>query len=188
MIEQGATIKLIKLIGATNTWVARVVCGLTIIMTATICYEVVCRYFLNAPTDWSNELNQYLLCGMSMLGGGYCLLQDQHVRVDVMYMRFSARRRAIVELCTWWLLILFCLVMAVWGGELALDSLIKDKRSMSILEMPLFPSMAMVPLGAFLVLMQGVARILSNILILKAGKAREAEIVAALKTGKSLFE
>lgn len=188
MVEQGATIRLIKLIGAANTWVARVVCGLTIIMTATICYEVVCRYFLNAPTDWSNELNQYLLRGMSMLGGGYCLLQDQHVRVDVVYMRLSVRRRAVVELCSWWLLILFCLVMAIWGGELSWEALVKDKRSMSILETPLFPSMVMVPLGAFLVLMQGVARILGNILILKAGKQRQDELIAALGTGHSLFE
>lgn len=157
-------------------------------MTATVCYEVLCRYFLNSPTDWANELNQYLLCGLSMLGGGYCLLQDQHVRVDVLYMHFSRRRRAWVELGTWWLVLLFCLVMLIWGGELTWEALVKNKRSMSLLEWPLYPSLAMVPLGAFLVLIQAVARLLGNLLILKAGVEREEEMAANLQTSKSFFE
>ena len=70
-----------RAIEVTNTWIATASAYVVLVMTVTITYEVVCRYFLSAPTDWASELNQYLLCAMSMLGGGYCLLRDQHVQI-----------------------------------------------------------------------------------------------------------
>jgi TRAP-type C4-dicarboxylate transport system permease small subunit len=134
-----------------------------------VSYEVICRYFLNSPSDWSGEINQYLLCVLSMLGGGYALLIDQHVRVDVIYRFFSPRRRSIAELATWWLVILFSLTLLWFGGENAIDALIKNKKSMSLMEMPLFPSLVMVPIGALLILLQALARMVRCILTLKTG-------------------
>ena len=178
--KKGFGRKICALIDLTNSWAARIFSYLVIVMMLTISYEVVSRYLFNAPTDWSGEINQYLLCAMSMLGGGYTLLVDQHVRVDIVYRYFSARQRAIIELATWWLLIILCLILIWKGGVAALDALIQGKKSMSILEFPLFPSLVMVPLGAFLLLLQAAARIIRNILSLKTGQEEVGH-------GKSLF-
>lgn len=157
------------LIDAINMKIAHVVSYVLVLMVLTISYEVLCRYLLNSPTDWALEINEYLLCAISMLGGGYAILKDEHVRVDVLYRYFPIKARAIAEFATWWIVVLFCLVIIWKGGEMSIEALVKGKKSMGIMEFHLFPSMVTVPLGAFLMLLQALVRIVRNILLLKTG-------------------
>ena len=187
-MSSGRAQRLINIIEATNEWTARWLSWIVVIMTLIICYEVLMRYFLNAPTDWASEINQYLMCAMSMLGGGYCLLVDQHVRVDFFYRTLSTRRQALVELCTWWLALLFCLVLIIKGGETAIDAFVKNKRSMSIMEYPLYPSMVTVPLGAILILLQIVARSMKNIMVLRARADQSDALASKLHHSKNLSD
>jgi TRAP-type C4-dicarboxylate transport system permease small subunit len=152
-----------------NLWTARIFGYTSLALTLLVSYEVFCRYFLNSPSDWSTEVNQYLLCLISMLGGGYALLIDQHVRVDIVYRYFSPRQRSIAELATWWLVILFCLALLLYGGQSAIEALIKNKKSMSIMEYPLWLPLLMIPVGALLLLLQAVTRMVRSILTLKTG-------------------
>ena len=180
--------RIIKSINALTLWVERIFSLTVVVMAISICWEVFCRYLLNSPTDWVNETNQYLLCLMSMLGGSYCLLLDQHVRVDFLFRLRSEKQKAVMELATWWLAALFCLVIIWWGGEMALEALVKNKLSDTILEMPLWPSMFMVPLGALLLLLQIVARSLKNLLILNHPTDDLPGLLDELRLGKSFFE
>ena len=56
------------------------------------------------------------------------------------------------------------------GGEMTIEALLKGKKSMTILEFPLFPSLATVPVGAFLIFIQAGARIVLDVLTLATGK------------------
>ena len=47
---------------------------------------------------WLQELTQYLFGATFLLAAGAVLLTDGHVRVDLFYSRWSARRRALVDL------------------------------------------------------------------------------------------
>src|SRR5687767_5968460 len=63
-----------------------------------ICFEVIARYFFNAPTSWSYELG-YLLTGSGwLLGLAYTQLRGAHIRIDIFYQRFSVRQKALVEI------------------------------------------------------------------------------------------
>ncbi|MEW5913966.1 MAG: TRAP transporter small permease subunit [Thermodesulfobacteriota bacterium] len=168
--EQGLARGFIRFSEVCNRWVAKVTAYIVIIMMVTICYEVFCRYAIESPTDWSLEVNQYLLCALSLLGGGYCLVVDQHVRVDFLFRHLSRRRQAVLELCTWWLAILFCAVLIWRGGQLAIEAFLTNRLSDSVLELPLFPGLVMIPIGSLLLLMQILARMLQNILLLRYGE------------------
>ena len=158
--------KFLDFIDNMNIWIGKVFSFLILFMIFTIMYEVVGRYFFNAPTRWSNEISQYLLAGVAMLGAGFCLVYDGHVRVDILYRGFGPRARAIVDLLTFFLVLIFVTAIIWKGGDLCCDALIHNKKSMTILELPLFPSMAMVPIGGFLVGLQGMARALNALFVL----------------------
>jgi TRAP-type C4-dicarboxylate transport system permease small subunit len=162
-----------------NLWTARIFGYTSLVLTLLVSYEVFCRYFLNAPSDWSSEIIEYLLCLMSLMGGGYCLLIDQHVRVDIIYRYFSPRRRSIAELATWWLVILFCLTLLWFGGQSTVEAFIGNKKSMSIMEYPLWLPLLTVPVGALLLLLQVLARMVRSILTIRTG-------VDELDQGRSL--
>jgi len=186
--QKQRTTRVIRRINFLTLWVERIFSFTVVVMALSICWEVLCRYLLNSPTDWVNETNQYLLCTMSMLGGGFCLLLDQHVRVDFFFRLHTERRRAVMELFTWWLAALFCVVIIWWGGEMAIEALVKNKLSDTILEMPLWPSLFMVPVGGVLLLLQIISRSLRNILIIKCPDSDLPGLLEELGAGKSLFE
>jgi TRAP-type mannitol/chloroaromatic compound transport system permease small subunit len=152
-----------------NTWIGRTAAFLILPLVFVIMYEVVSRYLFNAPTRWSNEISQYLLVAVVMLGGGYCLVDNEHVNVDIFYRKFTWRTRAVVEILTFILVVSFVAAIVWKGGELSYDALIHDKRSQTILAMPLFPSMVLVPIGAVLIGLQSLARALRAVIHLACG-------------------
>lgn len=155
--------------------VGHLVSFLNLVIMAVVVWEVFCRYLLRSPTAWAMEMNQYFLAALSLLAGGYALSDDRHVRVDVLYRRFSPRARAWVDLVTGVLILALCAVLVWHGSEFALDALKKGKRSMSLLEVPLFPSMALVPLGAMLLGLQALAKMAMALMLLK-GRIQESGI------------
>ena len=73
-------------------------------------YEVISRYFLNAPTKWAFEM-AYMLMGTSfMFGMAWCLQMRRHIRVDFVYDHVSPRHRAIIDVVGFLLL----LPMLLW--------------------------------------------------------------------------
>jgi TRAP-type C4-dicarboxylate transport system permease small subunit len=143
-----------------NRWAGQAGAFIILALIGTIMYEVVSRYFFNAPTRWSNEISQYLQVGIVMLGGGYCLISDGHVRVDILHGKFKPSARYGVEILTFVIVICFTAAMLWQGAQMSYEAWVHDKRSMTILEFPLFPSMVLVPVGAALLLLQSLGRAL----------------------------
>ncbi len=167
--------KILNLIDKLNIWIGKIFAFLILFLVLAIMYEVVSRYFFNAPTRWSNEISQYLLAGVVMLGAGFCLVHDGHVRVDILHRNFKPKTRAVVDIITFLLILVFVAAMVWKGGELCIDALMHDKRSMTILEMPLFPSMVVVPLGGVLLGLQGLVRAIRAFLLLVDGPELSAD-------------
>jgi TRAP-type mannitol/chloroaromatic compound transport system permease small subunit len=69
------------------------------------CYEVFARYLFNAPTQWAFHLAYMLYAALALLGGAYTLRQGGHIRTDFLYDRLSPRRRAVVDLVGYVLLL-----------------------------------------------------------------------------------
>ena len=99
--------KFIKYIGNAVSW-------LTLILVLVIVVDVFLRYVFNITSAASFELEWHLFALIFLLGAGYTLQQDKHVRVDVFYHRFSQKTQAWINLIGTFLLILpFCGV-AFW--------------------------------------------------------------------------
>jgi len=159
---------IVKVIDTINRFCEYLLGGITLLLAFLVLFEVICRYFLGKPTLWSMEVNTYLFCGLSLLGGGYCLLEEGHVRVDLFYPKFSPKTQAIVEMSTFILPLLFCVVLAWLGGREFWATLIENRRSDGVLALPLWPVWITMPLAGFLLGIQIVSRYLKNIMILNA--------------------
>ena len=158
-----------------NRWVGRTAAMLILPLIFIMMYEVVSRYLFNAPTRWSNEITGYLLTAIVMLGGGYCLADNEHVSVDIFQRHFTPTTRDLVELLTFLVVATFTVAMVWKGGVSSYDALIQDKRSQTIMEMPLFPSMVMVPIGAALLGLQSLARALRAVIRLRSGQPQNGK-------------
>jgi TRAP-type mannitol/chloroaromatic compound transport system permease small subunit len=130
-----------------------------IYLVAIITYEVVSRYFFNAPTVWVFEGSTMANGSSFMLACGYALYKGAHVRTDIFWENFSERRKGIIDLASY--LVLFfpsmIFLMAV-GMDGAWHSYNTGERSQeSVWRAIMWPFRSAIPLAALLFMVQGVS-------------------------------
>jgi len=123
-----------------------------------VCYSVVMRYFLNEPVPWVDELVGYLLVASVMLAAADALLEGEHIAVDIVTERLSARGR-------WWSALLGFLAVAasaalltVEGWDMVAFSRMVDLKSNGYMAVPMWVPQLLVPAGAALM---GVAAVVA---------------------------
>jgi len=156
----------LKFIDAVNERVGNLLSYFLFFFFVLLLMEVILRYFFNSPTVWANELAQMLFGAYAILAGGYILRTGGHVNVDILYSRLSRKQRAMLDIVTSSLFFLFCGMLLVYGGSLAWDSLARFEHSQSAWNPPLYPAKLMIPLAALLLMLQGLAKLIRDILIL----------------------
>jgi TRAP-type mannitol/chloroaromatic compound transport system permease small subunit len=65
-----------------------------LLMVLLVFTDVVLRYVFSTSTVWLQELEWHLFGVVYMLGAGYTMLWDEHVRVDIVYSRWPPRKKA----------------------------------------------------------------------------------------------
>lgn len=129
--------------------------------------DVVMRYFVGQPAIWTAELATLIFGAYAIIGGGYLLAERGHVNVDIIYGKFSRKRKALVDILTWPLFLLFAGVLLWQGYEIAAESIADWERSNSVWKAPLWPTKTLIPVAAILLLLQGLVRLWADIRILR---------------------
>ena len=139
----------------------------------TVFYEIAMRYIFNRSQSWTFEMSTFLYGATFVLAGAYALKYDAHVRIDLFYMRLSTRNKALVEAITSIFLFAFIGVLIWKGWESAWRALILNEHTDSAWAPPRWPIKMVIPVGAFLLLLQGIVRLIRNIYILIGKKVPE---------------
>lgn len=139
----------------------------TLIAVFVFYYEVIARYVFNSPTIWAHE-SMYLIFGMQyMLAGGFCLRENAHVRVDVFYLRLSARRKALADILTSVFFFIFAGALTATGWIFFHDAYVIKESSFTEWAIAYWPVKFALPLGGALIFLQGVVHLMRNIEALK---------------------
>jgi len=148
----------------------RAFCWLVIPLTVLICYEVFTRRVLGAPTIWTFELSNFLYGAHFMLVAGYGLLHKSHVCIDLFVMRGSKRTAYVLDLICYFVLFFPFVIMLLYHGiDFAKDSWATWETSWSTWAPPLYPIKPVIPVTAFLLLIQGVSEVIKKFIFLKTG-------------------
>ena len=67
----------------------------------------VTRNIINIPLMWIIEMAQFTITAYYLLGGGYSMLTNDHVRMDLFYGKLSKRGKAKMDIFTSFFLIFF---------------------------------------------------------------------------------
>jgi TRAP-type mannitol/chloroaromatic compound transport system permease small subunit len=128
-------------------------------------YEVTVRYVFNSPTNWAHEA-MFLMFGMQyLIAGSYAYLTNSHVRVDIFYAKFSSRNKAIVDIITSVFFFIFAGTLLVAGYIFALDSFQQNEVSFTEWGIQYWPIKFGLVVGAVLLLLQGISKLLKDIMI-----------------------
>jgi TRAP-type mannitol/chloroaromatic compound transport system permease small subunit len=78
--------------------VGRGISWLALVIVALMAVNVILRYLFSIGSVWGQELEWHLLVPLILFGVSYAMRHGEHVRVDIVYGRFSARQKTIVDL------------------------------------------------------------------------------------------
>lgn len=139
-------------------------------MIAIMVYEVIMRYFFNAPSLWAFEISLFMYGAYIALAGGYTLLVKGHVNVDIIWGRLPLRWRSIVDVVTAALFFLFVGVLFKESLEATVQSWQVMETTMTWWGPPYYPLRTVLPVASLLLLLQGLAKLIRDLNTAITGK------------------
>jgi len=169
---------LLSLIDNTNAYTGKFF-GFTLILMVVgmIVLEVFRRYVFDNPIMGIQDVQCAYFGAYYMMAGAYTLLVGGHVRVDVLHARCSPRVKAILDLITFPIGLLFLCVLVWSGWVFAINATwLKGvgwilEVDQSHLRLPLYIAKWTIPVGAFMVFVQSCAKFVRDLYFVVTGKA-----------------
>jgi TRAP-type mannitol/chloroaromatic compound transport system permease small subunit len=161
--------KIVHFCDGLNEWIGSyLVTAAVFVFVGTVFSNVIMRYVFNTSFVFMAELEWHLFAFVFLIGAGYTLLHNRHVRVDIFYSIMSPKMRAFVN-CVGVLIFLLPSCYLVLNTSIPWVKVAYDIGEVSIDPggIPFrFLLKAVLPVGYFLVLLQGVSLFLKNAFVL----------------------
>ena len=162
--------------------IGRLVSSLTLVMVLVGALNAVLRYAskgagLNLSSNGFLEAQWYMFSLVFLLGAGYTLKRDGHVRVDVIYSRVSPRTRAWINLVgTGFFLIPFSLCVILMSWPAVVNSWVVREISPDPGGLPRYPIKAVIVVAFALLILQGMSEAIKQIAFLRGVRTESPEL------------
>jgi TRAP-type mannitol/chloroaromatic compound transport system permease small subunit len=147
----------VRYVDAINRVIGRLVMYLIFVMMGVLLFSSTSRTFFSVSHIWTVEMAQFMLAAYYLLGGGYSMQLESHVRMDLLYSRWSPRTQAIVDSVTAGFLIFYLLFLLVGGISSTQYALEYGQKNYSSWAPPLAPIKIIMTIGIALMLLQAIA-------------------------------
>ncbi len=136
---------------------------LTLLVVFVVVTEIVMRYVFHAPTLWASE-SMVFGCGLVyVMGAAWTAHDGRHLKIELIYGRLSARGRAIADVVSFVFFALYLGMMLWASARYAWDSLEISETSGSPWNPPVYPFKIALVAGIFLLLLQGVGKLIRDL-------------------------
>ncbi|HXV23690.1 MAG TPA: TRAP transporter small permease subunit [Alphaproteobacteria bacterium] len=147
----------VRYVDAVNRVIGRAAMWLVFAMMGVLLFSTIWRSAFGISFIWIVEVSQMLLAAYYLLGAGYSLQLDAHVRMDLLYSRWSPRVKAIADVLTSVLVLFYMLVLLFGGISSTQYALEYGQKNYSSWAPPLAPIKIVMTIGIVFMLLQVVA-------------------------------
>lgn len=164
----GALLKFSNLMDRISTWIGKYVIWLILASTLISSINALVRKIFNTGSNAYLEVQWYLFAASFLIAAGYTLLNNEHVKIDVVSSRFSKATQIKIDIFGFVaFLIPMCLAILWYGIPFFYKGLISGEVSSNAGGLIRWPVYAMIPLGFGLLLLQGVSELIKRVAFLK---------------------
>ena len=179
-----------------NNWAGRIICLLLVPLIFIMVFEVASRTLFGTltgwgmndvaislglgPTLWAYDLSRMTGGVLFMIGAGYALMRGVHIRADFLFRNWSPKTQATVDATLYLAFYFPAMLLFFWSSaDFWWSSYLKGETTMDSTWAPvLWPARLAMPIGAFLLLLQGIAELFRA--FHQMGKERERIFVRFL--------
>jgi TRAP-type mannitol/chloroaromatic compound transport system permease small subunit len=152
------------LIDDLNEQVGRAIYWLILVAVLVSAGNATIRYALDISSNGWLELQWYLFSAVFLIGAGYTLLHNEHVRIDVLFGHLSPRKRAWVDLLGGiFFLLPMAVVIMVLSWPVFTESFVRHEVSADAGGLLRWPVKLLIPAGFLLLTLQGLSEIIKRI-------------------------
>ena len=163
-----ALLAISRLIDGLNARIGRAVAWLVPAAVLVSAGNAAVRYALGVSSNAWLEIQWYLFAAMFLLGAGYTLARDEHVRVDVLAARLSARQRAWIDIAGGALFLMPVVLIIAWHAwPMFAQSFAGQEVSSDAGGLIRWPVKLLIPAGFALLALQGASEIIRRIAFLR---------------------
>ena len=169
----GRYLATIRAIDGITTWTAYLFALLVIPLIIANVFEVFMRYAMNSPTSWALDVTTMSFGALFMLGAAYTLLKGAHVRTDMLWEKFSDRKKGVIDSVAYILFFLpsMAILFAISIDDFFYALSINEKSTASLWQPVIWPLRAVVPLTAALLFLQGISELMKSAWAARTGAA-----------------
>jgi TRAP-type mannitol/chloroaromatic compound transport system permease small subunit len=164
----GALLKFSNAVDRMSAWIGKYVIWLILASTVISAINAVVRKAFNTSSNAFLEIQWYLFAASFLIAAGYTLLNNEHVKIDVVSSKFSKRTQIKIDIFGFAaFLIPVCLAILWYGTPFFLKGLMSGEVSSNAGGLIRWPVYAMIPLGFTLLLLQGVSELIKRVAFLQ---------------------
>ena len=157
--------KVFRFVDSVSDFVGEKLKFVVLFMVLVICAEVFMRYVVNKPTVQLPVIQTWSGTTLYVLAFGYVLLHKAHVRVDVLYSRFSTRVKAIVDSVLWFVFFLPAVSLLLYTGFVWVEYSLRiaERSSLTFWYPPTAPIRIIFIVGMSLFFLQGLVTLIRDL-------------------------
>jgi len=162
----------IRAIDAITQWTGYLFTLLVVPLIVANVVEVFMRYVMGAPTSWALDVTTMSFGTLFMLGAAYALLKGAHVRTDMLWEKFSDRKKGIIDSLAYVLFFLpsMAILFAISIDDFFYSLSINEKSTSSLWQPVIWPLRAVIPLAAALLFLQGISELMKSLWAARTGE------------------
>lgn len=159
----------IKIVDRLNEKIGAMTSWLTAILVLVVSYDVIVRYLIGESSVGLQEFEWHIFALIFLLAAAYTLKIDEHVRVDVFYVKLSPKKKAWINLLgSLFFLLPFCLMVILSSQDFVEISIRVHETSPDAGGLPArYLLKAVIPFSFLLLLLQGIALAFKSFLEIK---------------------
>lgn len=163
--------RFLKVIDMISEYTAKAFSYIIIVIVILQAGEAVARYIFHKPSIWSWELAMLLYGIHFIVGAGWVLKEEGHVRTDVIFQTLSQKKQALLELIMYPCLFFVFTTVMLWKSTAnAIYSVLVREATFTQWAPPFYPVKIIVALSFLILLLQGIAKWIRCLVFFRKGE------------------
>ena len=133
------------------------------LMIAVLLLGAFTRNILNIPLSWTVEMAQFIITGYYIVGGAYSMQLKDHVRMDLLYDRFSVKTKAKIDVCTNFFLVFYLCTLLFGSISSTMYAIEYGQRNFSQWNPSMIPIKLIMVFGIILMILQSISTFFKDI-------------------------
>ena len=152
----------VRTVDSVNRKLGRATMYLIFVMIGVLFYSSIAKTFFD-PALWTFEFSQFLMVAYFLIGGAYSLQIDSHVRMDLLYSKWSPRTQIVWDAFTIVFMIVYLILLLYGSVSSTIYAIEYDERSYSIWRPYMWPIKVIMTFGIVMMLLQAFSQLFKDI-------------------------